>query len=363
MISCAKCSAPPASPSSRTSSIWPSSTRRCKHKEKENGTPPHCVNRARCDRRHGAGCRRVVRPGRCSGKRRVDRQLHLRAAKLDGEGGHHRHLDQQGRHPAWHRVVEQRLHQIEGTRHRRQLFVHIHHARHLPILLLRPSAHGGYDRGTSGNGQQRYAVMLDRPHQAPTASWTAGRETMTGDANADHDKARRFRDAALPHLDHGFTLARYLMRNAADAEDAVQECYLRALRHFDSYRGPAMKPWLLAILRNVCHAEFTRRGKQDVAADYAGDESAAEELPMWQEPQASPETILLRDQDGATIRKLIADLPQQFRETIVLREVNDLSYHEIAEVSGVPLGTVMSRLARARAMLRAAWNVAEGAVR
>ena len=186
---------------------------------------------------------------------------------------------------------------------------------------------------------------------------------MTGDADAEQDKARRFRDAALPYLDDAFALARYLMRNSADAEDAVQECYLRALRHFDSYRGPAMKPWLLTILRNVCNAEFARRGKHDLTADHSGDESAAEELPMWQEPQASPETILLRDQDGATIRKLIADLPQQFRETIVLREVNDLSYHEIAEVSGVPLGTVMSRLARARSMLRSAWNAAEGAVR
>jgi len=186
---------------------------------------------------------------------------------------------------------------------------------------------------------------------------------MTTEANYEQEKARRFRDDALLHLDDVFAPARYLLRNAEEAEDAVQECYLRALRHFDSYRGPAMKPWLLAILRNVCHAEFTRRGKQDVAADYAGDEPAAEELPMWQEPQASPETALLRDQDGATIRKLIAALPQPFREAIVLREVNDLSYHEIAEVSGVPVGTVMSRLARARAMLRAAWNVAEGAVR
>jgi len=83
---------------------------------------------------------------------------------------------------------------------------------------------------------------------------------------------------------------------------------------------------------------------------------------MWQEPQASPETVLLRSQDGATIRRLIAKLPPPFREAIVLREVNELSYHEIAEVAGVPMGTVMSRLARARTMLRAAWNVAEGAV-
>ena len=72
-------------------------------------------------------------------------------------------------------------------------------------------------------------------------------------------EARRFRDAALPYLDDVYTLARYLLRDAADAEDAVQECYLRALKHFDSYRGPAMKPWLFAILRNVCRAEFARR--------------------------------------------------------------------------------------------------------
>jgi RNA polymerase sigma-70 factor, ECF subfamily len=184
---------------------------------------------------------------------------------------------------------------------------------------------------------------------------------MSGDANAEHDKARRFRDAALPYLDDVFTLSRYLMRNPADAEDAVQECYLRALRHFDSYRGPAMKPWLLAILRNVCNAEFARRGKSEVTADYTEAEPAAEELPMWQEPQASPESVLLRQQDSAAIRRLVAALPQPFRETIVLREINDLSYDEIAKVAGVPVGTVMSRLARARSMLRAAWNVAEGA--
>ena len=187
----------------------------------------------------------------------------------------------------------------------------------------------------------------------------AGRDTMAGDAHDDHDKARRFRDAALPHLDDVYSLARYLMRNAADAEDVVQECYLRALRHFDSYRGPAMKPWLLTILRNVCNAEFARRGKQETPTDYAEDETAAATPPMWQEPQMSPESALLRQQDGDTIRRLVAELPQPFREAIVLREVNDLSYHEIAEVAGVPLGTVMSRLARARSMLRSAWNGAE----
>jgi RNA polymerase sigma-70 factor (ECF subfamily) len=186
---------------------------------------------------------------------------------------------------------------------------------------------------------------------------------MADDALADQDRMRRFRDAALPYLDDVFTLARYLMRNPSDAEDAVQECYLRAMRHFDSYRGPAMKPWLFAILRNVCNAEFARRGKEEVPTDYtAANDSVAEEMPTWQEPQASPESSILRRQDSATIRRLVAELPQPFREVIVLREMNDLSYQEIADVAGVPVGTVMSRLARARAMLRSAWNAAETAV-
>jgi RNA polymerase sigma-70 factor (ECF subfamily) len=200
--------------------------------------------------------------------------------------------------------------------------------------------------------------MLDRLQTSPRV---AERDTMTGDAHDEHDRARRFRDAALPYLDDVYALARYLMRNGADAEDAVQECYLRALRHFDSYRGPAMKPWLLTILRNVCYGEFARRGRQEAPADDADADLAAGELPIWQEPEASPEAAVIRVQDGDTIRRLIAALPQPFREAIVLREVNDLSYQEIADVAGVPVGTVMSRLGRARSMLRLAWATAERA--
>jgi RNA polymerase sigma factor (sigma-70 family) len=184
---------------------------------------------------------------------------------------------------------------------------------------------------------------------------------MADDAVAEQERMRTFQAAALPHLDDVYTLARYLMRNTQDAEDAVQECYLRALRHFDSYRGPAMKPWLLAILRNVCNAEFARRSKEEVPTDYTQEESLAEEMPMWQEPQASPEKMIVRRQETATIRRLVAELPEPFREAIVLREMNNLSYQEIAQVAGVPVGTVMSRLARGRAMLRAAWNAAENA--
>src|SRR5262249_7547728 len=215
----------------------------------------------------------------------------------------------------------------------------------------------------SSNATQKAKRLKSANTQEATAAdggwWTAERDTMADDAVAEQERMRTFQAAALPHLDDVYTLARYLMRNAHDAEDAVQECYLRALRHFDSYRGAAMKPWLLAILRNVCNAECARRSKEEVPTDYSQDESLAEEMPMWQEPQTSPEKMIVRQQDTATIRRLVAELPEPFREAIVLREMNNLSYQEIAQVAGVPVGTVMSLLARARAMLRAAWNAAE----
>jgi RNA polymerase sigma factor (sigma-70 family) len=201
--------------------------------------------------------------------------------------------------------------------------------------------------------------MLDRTQSAAlTGLWAAKHTTMSADADAE--RGRRFREAALPHLDDVYTLARYLLRDKADADDAVQECYLRALHHFDSYRGPAMKPWLLAILRNVCNAEFARRAAQHATSTAAPEDNTTDE-PLWQEPQASPETELIRDRDGEAIRRLIAALPPAFREAVVLRDINNLSYRDIAEVAGVPVGTVMSRLARARSMLRAAWNAQEGA--
>jgi len=169
----------------------------------------------------------------------------------------------------------------------------------------------------------------------------------------DPEKARRFREAALPYLDDAYTLARYLLRNATDAEDAVQECYLRAYKHFDSYRGPAMKPWLFAILRNVCRAEYARRKTAPAPVEQLPE--SAEQAPMWHETQDTPEKQLLRRFDGDTVRKLVAALAEPFRETFVLREIQNLSYREIADVAAVPVGTVMSRLARARAMLRSAW--------
>jgi RNA polymerase sigma-70 factor (ECF subfamily) len=179
----------------------------------------------------------------------------------------------------------------------------------------------------------------------------SGREgnLMAAGSDGDAEKARRFRDAALPHLDDVYTFARYLLRSSADAEDAVQECYLRALRHFDSFRGGEIKPWLMAILRNVCRAELARRSGL-AAADPRG-ELPDNVVPLWQEPDLSPEAEMLRQRDAETIQTLLADLPAPYREAIVLRDINDLSYREIAQAIDAPLGTVMSRLARARGRL------------
>jgi RNA polymerase sigma-70 factor, ECF subfamily len=185
----------------------------------------------------------------------------------------------------------------------------------------------------------------------------AVRPTRTADE--DPARARRFRDAALPHLDAVYTLARYLLRDPSAADDAVQECYLRALRHFDTLRGQDVKPWLFAILRNVCRVEYGRRSRvllYDVNAEPDKPEDA---IPMWREAQDTPETEMLRKLDAVTIQGLVAALPDVFREVIVLREIEDMSYREIAEIVSTPVGTVMSRLARGRAMLREGWLKAE----
>ncbi|MEA3141950.1 MAG: hypothetical protein QOK23_4119 [Gammaproteobacteria bacterium] len=202
--------------------------------------------------------------------------------------------------------------------------------------------------------------MTSHPERRPPPTWEAGRNVMSDRTTADDpERARRFRDATLPHLNALYTFARYLLRDAADADDAVQECYLRALRHFDTLRSPDVKPWLFAILRNVCHAEYGRRSRVLLYDVNAEPDKPKSEIPLWQEAQDTPETEMLRKLDAETIRGLVVALPDAFREVIVLREIDDLSYREIATIVSAPIGTVMSRLARGRAMLREAWLKAE----
>ena len=156
---------------------------------------------------------------------------------------------------------------------------------------------------------------------------------------------RRFEQQVLPHIDAAFNLARWLTRNDHDAEDVVQDAMLRAYRHFEGLRGEA-RPWLLAIVRNACFSWMQRNRPAELAA--GPDAEAAEAASA---PADGPEALLARELDRRMLNKAIAALPFPFREALILRELEDLYYREIARIANVPIGTVMSRLARARRLL------------
>ena len=164
-----------------------------------------------------------------------------------------------------------------------------------------------------------------------------------------------FEQTVLPHLDAAYNLARWLTRNDHDADDVVQDAFVRALRFFDGFRGADARPWLLAIVRHASY-DFLRRNRPHEMTDEFDEtiHSAAAASP-------SPEAELIRRADQAMVRRALEGLPLPWREVIVLRELEGLSYKEIAEVSGIKIGTVMSRLARARARLQQL--LARGAVK
>jgi RNA polymerase sigma-70 factor (ECF subfamily) len=147
----------------------------------------------------------------------------------------------------------------------------------------------------------------------------------------------------LPHLDAAYNLARLLMRNAHDAEDVVQEAYLKALRAFPGFRGQASRPWFLTIVRNTSFTWLRDNRSRAGHAEYR------EELHVSGEP--GPEAESLGHERARAVERCVEQLPSDFREAIVLREMEELSYQEIARITGVPQGTVMSRLSRARARL------------
>jgi len=154
-----------------------------------------------------------------------------------------------------------------------------------------------------------------------------------------------FEELVLPHLDAAYNLARWLTRNTQDAEDVVQEAYLRAFRFFGGFHGGDARTWLLKIVRNTCYTLHKNRGRQ-TAAPF--DEQVHTDIAESQ----NPETLLRRKAAGQSLNRALEELPTAFREVLVLLEVEGLSYKEIAEVLAIPIGTVMSRLARARHRLR-----------
>jgi len=162
-----------------------------------------------------------------------------------------------------------------------------------------------------------------------------------------------FEAMVLPHLDAAYNLARWLMRSEQSAEDAVQEASMRAFRYIETLRGGDARPWLLGIVRNTCFTmlERTRSQAQWIEFDEAGFEAALVEAPQ---PDADPVLQLQQQRTRLQVDAAIRALSPPLREVIVLREFEELDYAQIAKIAGVPIGTVMSRLARARGRLRAA---------
>ena len=157
---------------------------------------------------------------------------------------------------------------------------------------------------------------------------------------------QNFEEAVLPHLRAAYNLARWLTRDETDAEDVVQEAYLRAYKHFGSFHGGDGRPWLLAIVRNTCYTwmQHNRSPELTVSFDDQVYEIESKDL--------NPEALLLQSADTQMVRQALEELPVEFREILVLRELEGLSYKQIADVVDIPMGTVMSRLARARKRLQ-----------
>lgn len=165
----------------------------------------------------------------------------------------------------------------------------------------------------------------------------------------------RFEQAVLPHLDAAYNLARWLTRNDQDAQDVTQEAFLRAFRFFDGYQGGNMRAWLLTIVRNTCYTWLHQNRPPEAAVEF-DEEIHSGEMPG----DIDPELQALASADKETLRRALEALPGIFREVLVLRELEGMSYKEIADVASVSIGTVMSRLARARTRLRESLGAALG---
>ena len=175
----------------------------------------------------------------------------------------------------------------------------------------------------------------------------------------DSDSAARFQQVVLPYMDAAYNLARWLTGSTEEAEDVTQEAFLRAFKFFDTFRGDDARTWLLAIVRNVFYTQWRRARTAGPTTEFDEDMHSFaddEALPEMGRANTNPESIVSRQDDIRLLDQALAMLPAEYREALVLREVEDLSYKEIAAALGVPIGTVMSRLARARRLMLESFN-------
>src|SRR6266581_3571105 len=228
---------------------------------------------------------------------------------------------------------------------------------HVPALLCRSWRDLGLrstavcSAGVQAKGRVRELSAMASASAAPDAS--AARRSADG-----NDLYARFHREIVPHLDAAYNFARFLSRNPDAAQDIVQESFLRAYRGFDRYQGGDARAWIFSIVRNCYHnwlLEGRRKARLEVdvhrrddAADFSVDDVASED--------DTPETALLRSAEAGKVRGVLNQLPRSLREVLVLRELEGLSYREIAQTAALPIGTVMSRLARAREHFEAVWR-------
>src|SRR5215471_11012023 len=191
-----------------------------------------------------------------------------------------------------------------------------------------PAGRAFCNQGIAGNKMRLLAVVLKRVGRA--------------DVLQPEDRIR-FEQLVLPHLDSAMNVAGWLLRNRSDAEDVVQEALLRAYRFFDHFRGGEARAWLLRIVRNSCYSWLEKNRPTELMTEF-DEESHCR-------PAPTPETLAVQADERRTLMQALESLPPRSREVIVLRELDDCSYKEIAEITGIPIGTVMSTLSRARERL------------
>jgi RNA polymerase sigma factor (sigma-70 family) len=214
------------------------------------------------------------------------------------------------------------------------------------LLPFRRSSARPASNGASASGPTNFSSASPAPRRAEPAGAAA--------SSSRPSEAPRFRELIAPHIDAAYSLSRYLARDAAAAEDIAQDALLKAFRNIDSLRGGDVKPWLMTIVRNT-YFDWRRRDNGRTVTGPAADVAIAE-APA---DDASAEDDLIRQGDVAALRRAIETIPEPFREALVLRDLEEMSYRDVAETTGVPMGTVMSRIARARRMLGERMGVLE----
>jgi RNA polymerase sigma-70 factor (ECF subfamily) len=213
-------------------------------------------------------------------------------------------------------------------------------------------------RTAAGNGKPAVTTARSRhleftPASAPDQ---LGLPVQSRPPSEDATLAR-FNQNIVPQLDAAYNFARFLSRDPDAAQDIVQEAFLRAHRSFAGYRGGDTRAWIFTIVRNCYHSWLTdRRRKSRLEVDHRGEGASEELISTIPSDEDTPEATLVRKAEAETVRLILNAMPRPFREILVLREIEELSYHQISDITALPIGTVMSRLARARKAFGDAWR-------